>query len=593
MEYFNIIVVLIVITFLIIFLYKELLKPIAVYLIAIVVLSVFKILSAQDILSGFANEPIAVIILLLIVGNIIQKTKIVDLLFGYIFKRAQTYKGFLARMMLYVSGSSAFFNNTPLVALMIPYVHSWSKKNNISPSKLLIPLSYAAILGGSATLIGTSTNLIINGMAIQNNINTINIFDFSYVGLPMIIIGFIYMYFFGNKLLPNRKDAMTNLEEKTREYLIEACLTEDSHLIGKTIENAGLRNLKGLFLFEIIREKKRISPITANHILRPNDRLIFAGETQNIVDLIQSSKGLSINESQDITMQERTNIIEIVIPYNSSIINKKIRDIDFRKRFDAAVIAVHRNGEKLSGKIGDIVLHAGDVLLLVSGKGFFLHFEETNDFYLITRVDEIHNITKRKRIILMLGLIVSVLLAALEFISFFKALLVLLVIIIIFKIASFSEIKKSIDFNLLAIAGMAMGLGQAMINSGTAQWLAEHILNFVEPLGVIGLLAGIFIITNLFASYMTNIAAISIIFPISITLGYSLIETGQINNILPFILIVAYGAAANFITPIGYLTNIMVYGSGNYSFNDFFKVGLPLVLIHLIVTVSIISYVFL
>lgn len=592
MEYLETVVVLVVIVFIIISLYKEVFKPITTFLIAIGVFGVFKILSPKEMLEGFANEQIAVIILLLIIGSIIQKTSVVDLLFGYIFNRAKNYKGFLARMMLYVSSSSAFLNNTPLVAMMMPFVHGWCRKKNVAPSKLLIPLSYAAILGGSATLIGTSTNLLVNGMAIESGYDLINIFDFSYVGLPMIIIGFLYMLFWGHRLLPEKKDVLTSFSDYSREYLVEAKIENDSYLIGKTVKQANLRNLKGLFLVEIVRGMNRFSPVSPNRMLQAKDRLIFAGETDNIVDLIKSAKGLSLNYSNDLVLQERANVVEVIVSPNSLLVNKKVRKVNFRAKYDAAIIAVHRNGEKLSGKIGDIVLNAGDVLLLVTGKGFYMRSESENDFYYISTVNEIHNITRKNRIILLGGLVLAIMLSALKLISLFKALIVLLVLIIVSKIASLTEIRKAIDFNLIAIAGLALGLGKAMINTGTAEMIAGHVVSVMAPLGVIGILMGLYLITNLLASYMTNIAAVSIIFPISLSIGEHLLSTNQTDSLIPFILIVAYGAAANFISPIGYMTNIMVYGSGNYSFTDFFKVGLPLTLLHLIVTVAILIFVF-
>ncbi len=583
------IIILAGIIFLIIVLYKELLHPVTAFLIIIAVFSVFKILTPQEVLSGFANEQIAVITLLLIIGSVVQKTAVMDTLFGYFFRRVKTYKGFMARMMLYVSSSSAFFNNTPLVAMMMPFVLSWSRDHNIAPSKLLIPLSFAAILGGSATLIGTSTNLLINGMAVENGYTTINIFDFSYVGVVMIILGLLYMLFFGHRLLPNRKTALTNFSEKTREYLVEAKVEAASPLIGKSIENAGLRSLKGLFLVELVRGTYRSSPVSPNRVIQADDLLIFAGETDYIVDLLKNQRGLSLNYSNDLVEREKAQIIEVVVSNNSTLINKKVKDANFRSRFDAAIIAVHRNGEKLRGKIGSIELRTGDVLLLIVGKGFYKRQENTNDFYFLSSVNEIHNISFKNRMLVMGGLLAAIVLAALKLIALFKGLIVLLVIIILFKLVSFSEIRKSINYELIAIAGLALALGKAMINTGTAEWLANGFIHLMQPFGIVGMLTGIFIITNMLASYMTNIAAVSIVFPISFSLAKSLLETGQITSIIPFILIVAYGASANFITPVGYLTNIMVYGSGNYTFKDFFKVGIPLVFIHLIVTVSILS----
>lgn len=592
MAYFDIIIVLAVVLFLIISLYADLFKPITAFLIAIVTLSTFKILSAQEVLAGFANEQIAVIILLLIFSNIVQKTTLVDLIFGYFFNKAKTYRGFLYRMILYVSSSSAFFNNTPLVAMMMPYVSNWSRRNKISPSKLLIPLSYAAILGGCATLIGTSTNLLVNGMAVANGIHNIHIFDFAYVGLPMVLIGGVYMLLFAKRLLPNRKAIIGDYTDTPRQYTVEAIVHRRSRLIGKTLEEAKLKNIKGLMLIEVIRGQQSVSPVVPNFVLKSRDRLIFAGETEHIIEFLKMHKDLSVPQADRITIKSKTNVVEVVVSQNSTLINNRIRKGDFRSRYDAAIVAIHRNGERLTGRISNINLKAGDVLLLAAGKGFFFRSKNTNDFYFISKVHEIHKLSRNHRLVLMGGLILAIFLSALKIITLFKALIILLALVVLLKIANIQDIKDSIEFKIIAIDGMALGLGKAMINSGTAEWISEYILKGLEPLGAVGLLAGVFVVTSLLASYMTNVAAISIIFPISLSMAQNMLANGSITSITPFILIVAYGGAANFLSPIGYQTNLMVYGAGGYSFKDFLKIGFPLSILYATVAVIVLAFVY-
>lgn len=588
----DIVIVLVVVLFLVIALYTEISKPITAFFIAIVTLSTFKILSPKEVLTGFSNEQIAIIILLLIIGKIIQATGVLDFFYSKVLKQNISVKGFLARMILYVSTSSAFFNNTPLVAMMMPYVDTWSRKKKISKSKLLIPLSYAAILGGCATLIGTSTNLLVNGMAIENGVESINIFDFAYVGVPMIFIGFLYLYFFSYRLLPDKKGVLENFQEHSREYLVEAFINKDSHLIGKSIEQAKLRNLKGLFLVEIIREGRRLPAVSPDTELEERDKLIFAGQTDNVVELLRSGKGLAVPQADRITQKESSMVVEVVVSQNSTLVNKNVRKGNFRSRFDAVIVAVHRNGERLTGKIGDVVLKAGDILLLLTGKNFEQRKKETADFHYITKVHEIPKVQGYKRIVLLGGLMLAIILSALKVFSFFKGLIILLALVVVLRIASLEQIKQSIEFKIIAIDGMSLALGKAMLNSGTAEWLANHTLNMLAPLGIFGLLIGIYLITNILASYMTNVAAVSIIFPISLALARSLLETGQIETITPFIIVVATAGAANFITPIGYQTNLMVYGTGGYSFKDFFKIGFPLTILYMIATVTILGFVY-
>jgi di/tricarboxylate transporter len=588
---FELIVVFIVILFILFSLYQELLGATFTFVIAVVTLGFFGILTPREILSGFANEQLAVIILLLLLGEIIRQTGVVEILFDRIFKSAKSYRGFLSRMTIIISGFSAFLNNTPLVAVMMPYVNNWCKRNNISPSKFLMPLSYAAILGGCATLIGTSTNLIVNGMVIDQQIfpemESLNIFEFAYVGVPMIVIGFFYLLFFGEKLLPNKLDLIEKFSTSTREYLVEAEIRKDSKLIGKTIEEANLRNLKGLFLVEIIRKSFKISSVKPNVILQKDDLLIFAGDTETIVEMINSDIGLRLPSVGMLYKKKQTEVVEIVISQNSSMINKTVKEIRFRAKYDAAVIAVHRNGERISGKIGDIIIKAGDVLLLFTGADFISRSNHTQDFYFISKVKDFQKIEAYKVWTLLGGTVLTILLAALNIVSLFMGLIVLLMVVIAMKIANPKELYKAVDYNLAMIIALALALGTAMIKSGAAELIADLIITAFLPLGKIGLLFGIYFITAILAAYITNKAAVAIIFPISLTMAANL----DLNPV-PFVLVVSFAAAANFITPHGYQTNLMVYGPGGYSFKDFFRVGAPLTLIYMVVTVFILNLIY-
>ena len=588
---FDLIVVFVVILFILIALYKEIMGATFTFVIAVVTLGFFGILTPREILSGFANEQIAVILLLLLLGDIIRQTAVVEVLFDKIFKSAKSYRGFLSRMTLIIAGFSAFLNNTPLVAVMMPYVNNWCKRNDISPSKFLMPLSYAAILGGCATLIGTSTNLIVNGMVVDQKIipglESLNIFEFAYVGVPMIFIGFLYLLFFGEKLLPANEDLMDEFTQHTREYLVEAEIRKNSQLIGKTIEEAGLRNLKGLFLVEIIRRSFKISSVKPNVILQQDDLLIFAGDTETIADMVNSDLGLRLPSVGMLYKKKQTEIVEIVVSHNSSMIHKTVKEVRFRARFDAAVIAVHRNGERISGKIGEIVIRPGDVLLLFTGADFVSRSNHTLDFYFISKVKDFQKLEPYKLWILLGGTILTILLAALNVISLFMGLIVLVMVLLALKIANPKELHKAIDYNLALIIVMALALGTAMIKSNAAELFADVIITVFLPIGKIGLLFGIYLITTFLAAYITNVAAVAIIFPISLTMAANL-------NLppIPFILVVSFAAAANFMTPIGYQTNLMVYGPGGYSFKDFFRVGFPLTVIYMIVTITILSLVY-
>lgn len=588
---FHLILVIIVILFILISLYLELLGATFTFLVAVIILGFFGVLTPREILSGFANEQIAVIIMLLLFGDIIRRTAVIDNMFEKIFSGAKSYKGFLSRMMLVVAGFSAFLNNTPLVAVMMPYVNNWSKRNEIPPSKFLIPLSYAAILGGCATLIGTSTNLIVNGLVVDQdivqNLEPLNIFDFVWVGVPMIIIGYLYFMFWGYRLLPERKHPLDDIQGTNRNYLIETQIRKKSRLIGKNIGESGLRDLKGLYLVEIQRNEKKIFVVSNNLVLAESDILVFAGNTDKVTGLIDRDLGLSIPSVGMLRRKKKTEIVEIVISHNSSLIDKSLKKINFRANFDAAVIGVHRNEGRIESKLRDVVLKAGDVLLLYSGDDFISRSRDTSDFYYISKVKTYQRFEWYKIPILVGGLVLSIILSALHIIPLFMGLIVLLLASLVMKVTNPKDLPKGIDYDLVLIIVMSLALGTAMIKSGAADLIANFFINIFLPFGKIGIIFGIYLITAFMGAYITNKAAVAIIFPISLTMAVNL-ELPY----MPFILVVAYAAAANFMTPVGYQTNLMVYGPGGYSFKDFFKVGFPLTMIYMVVTVTILSLIY-
>jgi di/tricarboxylate transporter len=588
---FQQIVVFIVILFILVSLYLELLGPAFTFLIAIIALGIFGVLTPMEMISGLANVQIVVIIMLLLYGDIIRKTSIIENIFDRFFRSAKSFRGFLSRMMLLVASFSAFLNNTPLVAIMIPYVHNWCKRNNYYPSKFLIPLSYAAILGGSVTLIGTSTNLIVNGMIEDNTIipdlRSLELFDFVYVGVPMVFIGFLYLLIFGNKFLPDKATITESYSRHSRQYIIEAKVKANSHLIGMTVKEAGLVDLKGLYLVEIMRRSFRISAVSPEVILDRGDVLIFAGETDKIAELIESNSGLILPEVGMLMKKKKTEIVEVVVSQNSYLINKSVRATDFRGKYDAAIIAVHRNGEKIRGKLGNVILKAGDVLLLYTGGDFLSRTINTREFYFISKVRDFVKLEWYKSFILIGGLLLSITLSALHIVPLFMGLIILLVASMALGVTHPKELPQSIDYNLALIIVLALALGTAMIKSGTADLIANLLINIFVPFGKIWLLLAIYFITAILAAYVTNKAAVAVIFPIALT-------SARILDIsaIPFVLTVAYAAAANFMTPIGYQTNLMVYGPGGYSFKDFFRIGFPLTIIYMIVTVAILSVIY-
>ena len=582
------IIVCVVILFLLISLYKRFFGPGFTFVIGISILGIAGILQPSEILHGFANEQIAIIILLLLIGEIIRRSTLIDNMFKRFFNNTHTYKGFMAKLLFPVAALSSMINNTPLVAIMMPYVHNWGKRNNIAVSKLFIPLSYAAILGGTATLIGTSTNLVVNGMVAEQNIipdfKTLEIFDFAPVGISMIILGGIYLIFFGYKMLPDNSDLKDNLTLKTREYIVEVSVNINSEYHNKTVEKANLRNLKDLFLVEIIRNSRTITPVSPTTLIQEGDVLVFAGNTETIADMIENNSNIMPTDFSKLAKNSKTEVVEVFVTPNSPLLSMSIKKSNFRSKYDAAILAIHRNGSRITGKIGDIVPIAGDMLLIATGDDFEKRTNGNSDFFVVDKIRSIENMPTYQSVLILGGLIISVLLSSLKIVPLFTCLLVFIIVMLITKIANPKELYRGLNFNLLFIIALALALGSAMIKTELASLLSNSFLGFFKPYGVIVLLIGIYLITNLLSSVITNIGAVAIVFPISLSLALQL----GINP-KPFVLLVAYAAAASFITPIGYQTNLMVYGPGGYNFKDFMKIGLPLSVIFMITTVVLLT----
>lgn len=587
----EILLVFIAIIFILYSLYREVFGPAFTFLIGILFLGIFGVLTPKEILEGFGNEQVAIVLMLLLLGDIIRRTAVIELIFDRLFRNAKSFKGFQARMMIIVAAFSSFLNNTPLVAVMMPYVDNWCKRNNYSVSKFLIPLSYAAILGGSVTLIGTSTNLIVNGMVVDNElsgVDELNMFDFVYAGVPMVIIGILYMLFVGHKLLPGGEKPNEQPKQGSREYMVTTRVRTKSSLIGKKLIETELPNIKGLELVEYRRNNEALE-VTNELEIAPEDNLIFQGDNEKFADLLHSNSGLVVPEVGMLSKTKRTEVTELIVSQNSTLIGRQLKTIKFRARYDAAVLAIHRNGEQLTTDIQTEYLRAGDVLLVFAGEAFDNRTRTSNDFYFLSRLRDFVKIEKWKVALIFGGTLTAILLSALHVKGgLFLGLMVVIMMSLLFRITTPKELPKGIDYDLALIIVMSLALGTAMIKTGAAEMIADFLLIAFEPMGNIGALFGLYLITTILAAYITNKASVGIIFPIAIVMAENL----GVENPTPFILAVAYAAAANFMTPIGYQTNLMVYGPGKYSFKDFFKVGAPLTLLYMVTTVLILSYVY-
>jgi len=565
--------------------YKEYLKASVSFLLAVLLFSITGILTPSEVLSGFSNESIASILMLILITTGLRKNFQLEYLFDAIFKKAKTYRGFMLRMMSQVAILSSMINNTPVVALMTPYVVDWGKRNNIAPSRLLIPLSYATIMGGMITLIGTSTTLVLNGFLLDFGHPSLLFEDLFFIGISVTITGISFILFIGYRLLPEHKDVLKTYAENKREYIVETRLMNDSKLIGKSLLEAGLRNLKGVYLVEIMRGTRLISPVGPKEILELGDILFFAGNTNDIVELINSDLGIELPETARSYDSDKAEIVEAVMNNFSSLVNRTVKQSDFRNRYNAAIVAIHRNGKKVSGRIGDIVLQAGDLLLLFTGSDFRDRVEIYRDLFVVSKLRDIVKPGNKKYYALLIMVLCALVLLIFSELSLFPALMIILGIMIGFNLITTQDVKRELDLNMIAILVFSLAIGQAIIKTDAGNMVALAIIEFLEPYGNISILVGLLIITNLLASIIGNVGAVSISFPLAYSISNNLGIEGY-----PFFLTIAFAASAAFLTPISYQTNLIIYGPGGYKFKDFFRIGLPVNILYLTVAMSVIIF---
>jgi len=558
---------------LVIVLYKDYLRPAFAFMGAAFLLMLFSVITPEEFLTGLANKQIIVIFLLIGLTAGIQKN-IGSGFFYALFSKKLKPGHFRFRMMVFVGSLSAILSNTPIVAFMIPYVKEWSETNKYPASKFLIPLSYATILGGMITVVGTSTNLVLNGLISQYGQPLLSFTDFFYLGLLVASSGIAYLSIASNYFLPDRQENKTQIIEHLNQYLIETFVPSDSSMIGKSVKEAGLRNLKEIFLAEISRSGKDISPVSPQEILQEGDKLFFTGNTKAILSLINEKTGLSLPEDSHVSMNGYFQLTEAVVPTSSSLIGEKIKDSDFRMKFQASIISIHRNGEQLKGNIGETKIHAGDLLLMLTGENQ-VKTDTLKDLIIVTRRGEIQKKTQKRSMLPSILAILILLMGIGGWIDLFMAAFGGIIILYLFKVLNLNTLSKSIDLDLLMILICSLAIGVALTNSGAAGILVEGILEVSESVGIMMSISLLFLITLVLTSLITNAAAVSIMFPIAMEMGLQLEQP-----LTPFFVAIAFAASGDFMTPIGYQTNLMIMGPGNYKFKDYFGIGLPLTFIY-------------
>ena len=546
-------------------------SPEAILLGGLIFLLTTRILTPAEAFSGFANPGMITVGALFVVTAALRETGVINLIVRRLLGRPKSLSAALLRTVLPVATTSAFLNNTPVVATLLPAVDEWAKQNRLSVSKLLMPLSYAAILGGMCTLIGTSTNLVVNGLLVESGKQSLGMFDITRVGLPCAFIGIIYTLTLSHWLLPERRPALRRIDDP-REYTVEMLVEDGSSLVGKTIEQAGLRHLEALYLMEIDRDGQVMAAVSPQERLRAKDRLIFVGIVESVVDL-QKIPGLTPATDQifklDTPRSERC-LIEAVVSNTCPLVNQTIREGQFRSTYNAVVIAVARNGERLRRKIGDIALRAGDTLLLETHPSFGAQQRNSRDFFLVSQVEDSNPRRHSHAFIASALLIGMVAIVAIRPEFMLNAALLAACLMLLTGCCSTATVRRSVNLQVLLVIAASIGIGNAMQNTGIAGAIARSLIEMAGKEPHLAL-AVVYAITLLFTETLTNVAAAVLVFPIAMATADKL---GV--NFMPFAIVTMVAASASFATPLGYQTNLMVYGPGGYRFSDYLRIGLPL-----------------
>ena len=563
----------------------------------IVALSVFSILLLSGVLprdkamAVFANPAPITVAAMFVLSAALVKCGAIDYLSSWVERAVfLPYQIVLFLLIALVAFSSAWINNTPVVVVFVPVVLSLARKMKLPASKFLIPLSYAAILGGCCTLIGTSTNLVVNGMLIERGQPGMSMFELSWLGVPAAIIGALYLAVFGKRLLPARETLTSILsDDERREYLTEAFVPPGSPLNGKSLKAAGLVSARGFRVIEVVRDGIAIDLHSDTTPLHEGDRLVLACRPSGIARA-RAMPGFDFTAEaglEQIAAHEGV-VFEGAVAPNSELIGRSIGEINFRQRFRVIVLAVHRGGKSVREKIEDLPLEMGDILLMMGTPQAISTLRQGDDIILFDR-PPLPSFSLHTRIPLVLGIIASVVLAeTFGLVPIEIGAIAGSVIVCLTGCLKSRDAYESIEWNLMFVIFGMLALGTAMQHTGAAAWLAHNVVAGVDwlvsaPHKPLAMLACLYLVTMILTEILSNNAVAALMVPIALGIAS---EVGLDPR--PFIIAVAFAASAAFATPIGYQTNTYVYGIGGYRFKDFIKIGVPLNLLCFLVAMYVI-----
>ncbi|KJG35093.1 potassium transporter TrkA [Photobacterium angustum] len=523
---------------------------------------------------NFTNSSLLTLVLLILVSIALEKTRLISWVGRQISQGGQT--AVVTKLGLSTALLSSFTNNTAVVVSLIGAI---KRNQRHAPSKLLLPLSYTAILGGTLTLIGTSTNLIINSFVEDAGLPSLGFFAPSMIGLAVLVVGLAILIPFSH-LLPSYDDHA----DDQLPYFLEARVEAKSPLVGKTVAENGLRALRRLFLAELIRDGQTIAPVCPDTKLQAGDTLLFCGDVESVTTL-QEIPGLNLFGQHHLNGQS---MMEVIISHSAGIRGKTLKSTRFRENFDAVVVAIRRGHERLAGGLGNIELHAGDTLVIVPGKKFQQKKATLDrEFVLVNGLDSSARLDNTKSAAVLMGFLTVISLALLDVLPIIKGLAIYLFVMVAVGIISFAELRRRFPIDIVVIVGSALTLAKLMITTGLSERMGEALIEAFNGWGIYGALIAVYLLTLVLTELVTNNAAAALSFPI----GYSLALAYNVDP-MPFIMAVLFGASASFISPYGYQTNLLVYSVGNYKLRDYVRIGLPISIVYSIVVLTLIPLLF-
>lgn len=522
------------------------------------------LLDQQVLLASYTNPALVSLILLLLVSIVLERSPLLDRLSLVLLRGRASFA--TLRLSGFTAVFSAFLNNTAVVGALLGVI---SRQKRLPASRLLLPLSYASILGGMTTLVGTSTNLVVNSFVVGAGLPPLGMFSFAVVGIP-VALACIAVLAFSARFLPG--SAATE-DDTSPAYFLEAQLIPGSPLAGKSIEANRLRNLEGLFLLEIARGERLISPVGPDEVLQEGDVLVFTGEVSR-VQALQRFAGLRVFGNRADALLG-SNLVEVVVAQGSELPNRTLREVDFRTMFDAGVVGIRRGEKRLEGQLGRVPLRVGDCLLLAVGPDFSQHRNLDRNFHVVNGVPLRPRLTAPESTLALSSFVLVIALSALEWVPLFNGLLILLAVFLARRLLTLAEIRRRFPFDLLMIIGSALAIARVLETTRAAALIADGIRVLFDAQGPWVALVGVYLLTLILTELVTNNAAAALAFPIALSTASAFgVEP------MPFIMCVAYGASACFLMPFGYQTHLMVYSPGRYRLIDFVRTGLPISIVY-------------